>query len=137
MVITLQSKHFEKDKIMEKVMSKTTIENAENGDSELQFWMAYGYEDGIYGFEKDIEKAIYWYTRSANRGYYYAMTRLTAIYADDSPNADEKLYKVYKDRRDAREKRYSMSESDFMWAIGEIYDEDGSKIIYADSRKDK
>ena len=41
---------------------------AEQGDASAQYDLAYMYEMGHYT-DKDIKKAIYWYTKSANQGF--------------------------------------------------------------------
>ena len=42
-------------------------EDAELGDAEAQYYLAYMYDDGE-GTELDNQKAFYWYTKAAEQG---------------------------------------------------------------------
>ena len=52
---------------------------AEKGDAEAQCRLAIHYEKGE-GIEKDIAKALEWYTKSANQGYHWSQYNLGACF---------------------------------------------------------
>ena len=52
--------------------------SAEQGYFVAQYAMGYFYESGT-GFEKDLEKAKYWYNKAADQGYYQAIEALRKL----------------------------------------------------------
>ena len=56
------------------------IQDAEQGDAEAQYELAFCYLNG-YGVEKDLEKHIYWLRLSAEQGWSHAIYRMCLNYA--------------------------------------------------------
>ncbi len=67
--------------------------SANKGNCDAQFNLAFNLEHGI-GVERNIEKAVEWYTKAAAGGNFKAYCCLGCIYASDEKMADlEKSYK--------------------------------------------
>ena len=52
---------------------------AEKGDSESQNQVGWMYDQGI-GFQKDTKRAVKWYLKSANQGFWQAKINLGVMY---------------------------------------------------------
>lgn len=58
------------------------LKKAEAGDAKSQYLVALDYDIGnlLRGAEPDVEKVIYWYTKSAQQGYAEAQNELAVCY---------------------------------------------------------
>jgi len=58
---------------------KLYFSSANKGSIAAQTTLAYAYENGYGGFQKDIQKAIYWYEKAAKQGDSWSKERLKEL----------------------------------------------------------
>ena len=68
-------------------VSKMMESAAENGDKRMQCAMGLCYACGIWGFDKDYDKALFWLHASAEQDYFPAKRELGYYAGDDSESA--------------------------------------------------
>ena len=61
-------------------MAQSFIEAAEQGDAEAQYQVGYSYYVGKNGINKDYDKAVEWFRKSADQGNPNAQRRLGVCY---------------------------------------------------------
>ena len=68
------------------VVPQSLLNQVENGNAEVAYFIAKSYQDGSDIYEVDQEQAMIWFEKSANMGYAHAMLAL----ADEYHDSDEK-----------------------------------------------
>ena len=68
-LIYSQDNYNSKNQIDEKIIGKLVKESAETGFAYAEFALGLYYENGMYGFEIDKEKAMKWYEKAHKHGY--------------------------------------------------------------------
>ena len=104
--------------------------SAQNSDPEAQFQMGKKYEDGD-GVEKDMEQAIFWYTKTAEQGHAEAQYRLGNIYSlydddeynDDNDNNNNKEKAVFWYTKAAEQ-----GHAEAQFQMGKWYENDDSSL---------
>jgi TPR repeat protein len=70
------------NKVYSKKEIAQCVEAAKRGDAYSQNDVGFWYEHGCNDFQVDLEKAVYWYTKSAESGFALAQYNLAVCYAN-------------------------------------------------------
>ena len=106
------------------------VKKAEQGDANAQFNLALYYEEGK-DVEKDMVKAIYWYSKSAEQGNADAQFNLALCY-EYGKGVEEDITKAIYWYAKAAEQGDADSQINlgYIWETGKGVEKDMSKAIY-------